>query len=144
MRFSILISFFSSIWAEKLDCEAARINAVTLNRPKTLQNVYCEIFSGVWLKDGETVNEKGKSVNFTDDGFDFNSILHKGQSDEFIKQAQRMQRTGDPYTLREATYPYSVNKFWRECQWEDEENRIEEDNFYHCLNRFDSNRSSLV
>jgi len=102
-------------------------------KPRRLRDVYCRIFK----KFESDCDKKGLpdcAVGKVDSGKYF-----------FYGKATRNARldkdgTGDPYTLKEASWPYSVNKFWRDCENEKRENGTDIPgteilDWYECVNR---------
>ena len=96
--------------------------------PQSLRDVYCNIFKRVNLaKSG--ISKKAR--NNTDWGYLRSNIIERLGN----------KGTYDPYSLREANFKFSVNRYWRECEYQvDENGEIEEgleiNDWNNCVNRF--------
>ena len=89
--------FFSFFYFSNcaLDCDQAKNNE-KLKYPKTLQNVYCEV---LFIRIGHVLT---KIIQIfakieLEDSPEFHDL---SQESDFTRLAVRIQRTGDPYTLR--------------------------------------------
>lgn len=104
-----------------------------INKRLTLQEVYQCIFGN---PEGElaTVTDKMKRMEATCKAF---SKSNTCEGETWIEDmtSNELPYADWPYSLREANMPYSVNHFWRDCEWKDEENQEEEKDWAQCLNR---------
>ena len=95
--------------------------------PQSLRDVYCNIFKRVDLKRSGISKKDRNDAEF---GYLKSNIIERLGS----------KGTYDPYSLREANFKFSVNRYWRECEYEkDDSGEIIEgkeiNDWNSCVNR---------
>jgi len=122
------------------DSKVSAENVVT-ELPLSLRDVYCNIFkrvdlakSGIKRKDRKIVTING---NKTKTEYETHAYLH----DSIVGRLGN-KGTYDPYSLKEANFKFSVNRYWRECEYKTDPNNdtivmegVEVDDWFNCVNR---------
>jgi len=95
--------------------------------PQSLRDVYCNIFKRVDLeKSGVKPAERGNDT-------------HAFLASNVVERLGN-KGTYDPYSLAEANFKFSVNRYWRECEYKKDEEGVvmegvEVDDWMSCVNR---------
>ena len=102
----------------------------------SLRDVYCNIFKRVDLA------KSGIKRKDRNDGNTKHALLHSS-----IVGRLGNKGTYDPYSLKEANFKFSVNRYWRECEYDVEKKDVngtlkdvvmegvEVDDWFNCVNR---------
>merc|ERR1711920_1146711 len=101
-------------------------NVVT-ELPLSLRDVYCNIFKRVDLKKS--------GIKDKDRGNETYAYLASS-----IVERLGNKGTYDPYSLQEANFKFSVNRYWRECEYEKNDEGVvmegvEVNDWLNCVNR---------
>jgi len=102
----------------------------SINKKLTIRQVYQCIFKG----EIKTVTDKMERMDSTCKAFSTSNTCDGETWTEDVT-GNVLPLADWPYSLKEANMPYSVNHFWRECQWKDESREEEEKDWEQCLNR---------
>ena len=112
----------------------------------SLRDVYCNIFKRVDLaKSG--IKRKDRKVTTI-----IGNVTHTDYVDDAYLHSSIVARLGnkgtyDPYSLKEANFKFSVNRYWRECEYDVEKKDVngtlkdvvmegvEVDDWFNCVNR---------
>ena len=107
----------------------------------SLRDVYCNIFKRVDLaKSG--IKRKDRKVTTI-----IGNVTHTDYVDDAYLHSSIVARLGnkgtyDPYSLKEANFKFSVNRYWRECEYKTDPNNdtivmegVEVDDWFNCVNR---------
>lgn len=105
----------------------------------SLRDVYCNIFKRVDLaKSGIKRKDRLQIVNNGNDTHT-DYVNHAYLHDSIVGRLGN-KGTYDPYSLKEANFKFSVNRYWRECQYKKDDEGdviegVEFDDWFNCVNR---------